>query len=72
MWGESRKNQSQMIGHKEESTEQDKMGLSAVCLWTGNLENTEFMNLVQGMVMNCGRESDFGISNLYHFSLTKI
>ena len=71
-WEESRKKQSRMIGHKEAATEQDKMGLSAVCIWTGSLENAEFMNLFQGMVMNCGRGSDIGISNLSDFSLKQI
>ena len=61
-----------MIGHKEAATEQDKMGLSAVCIWTGTLENAEFVNLFQGMVMNCGRGSDIAISKFSDFSLTKI
>ena len=61
-----------MVRHKEAATEEDKMGLSAVCIWTETLENAEFMNLFQGMVMNCGRGSDIGIANFSDFSLTKI
>ena len=71
-WEESRKKQSRMIGHKEAATEQDKMGLSAVCIWTRTLENTELMNLCRGMVMNCGKGSDIAIANFSDFSLTKM
>ena len=48
------------------------MGVIAVCIWSGTLNNAEFMNLFQSMVNNCGRGSEIAITKFKDLSMTKI
>ena len=52
-----RKRHHPLMGTKEAATEHDKKGGIAVCMWSGTLNNAEFMIFFQYMVSNCGRGS---------------
>lgn len=58
-----------MFGSKEAASDADRMGIIAICIWTGNLMHAEFLNLFQSMVMNCGRGSEIGVTKLTHLNL---
>ena len=41
-------------------------------MWSGTLNNAEFMNFYQSMVSNCGRGSEIAISKFKHLAMTDI
>ena len=71
-WQYCRKNRVKMHGTKDSATDQDRLAIFAICIWTGTLPNAEFLNFFQSMVMNCGRGSEIGISRYDHFSMVSI
>ena len=68
----ARKSHHPLMGTKEAATEHDKKGVIAVCMWSGTLNNAEFMNFFQSMVSNCGRGSEIAISKYKDLSMTDI
>ena len=61
-----------MFGSKEAASDADRMGILAICIWTGNVLNAEFLNFFQSMVMNCGRGSEIGVTKFEHLNLKRI
>ena len=49
-----------------------KWGVIAVCIWSGTLNNAEFMNLFQSMVNNCGRGGKIAITKYENLSMPAI
>ena len=48
------------------------MGLLAIRLWSGTLDNAEFMNLFNSMIGNCGRGSEISIGKFSEHNLRKM
>ena len=71
-WEQCRRKKSPLFGSKESASDADRLGLFAICMWSGTLENAEFMNFFQSMVMNCGRGSEIGLSRFDHLKLKSI
>ena len=71
-WEHCRKKGVAMFGSKESATDADRLGLIAICMWSGTLPNAEFMIFFQSMVMNCGRGSEIGITKLSNLHLKTI
>ena len=69
---ESRKAKTALFGHTDAASEENRMALIAVCLWSGTCANAEFYNLFQSMVMNCGRGSEIGIARFDDLSVKEI
>ena len=61
-----------LFGSKEAASTNDRMGLLAVCLWSGTLDNAEFMNLFNAMIMNCGRGNEIAITTFSELSMRTI
>ena len=61
-----------MFGSKEAASDADRMAILAICIWTGNVINAEFLNFFQSMVMNCGRGSEIGVTRFQDLNLKRI
>ena len=61
-----------MFRSKEAASDADRTGIGAICIWTGNVINAEFLNLFQSMVMNCGRGSEIGVTSFRDLHLKAI
>ena len=71
-WEYARQHKLKLFGSKDAATGNDKMGLLAVCLWSGTLANAEFMNLFNAMVTNCGRGSEISITSFDQLTMKRI
>ena len=71
-WEYARQHKLKLFGSKDAATGNDKMGLLAVCLWSGTLANAEFMNLFNAMVTNCGRGSEISITTFDQLTMKRI
>ena len=71
-WDYARKNKIKLFGSKDAASGDDKKGLLVVCLWTGNLSNSEFMSLFNTMISNCGRESEIAMTSYDQLSMKSI
>jgi len=69
---QAKKRNVPVFGSKESASDADRIGILAVCIWSGNVINAEFMNFFQSMVMNCGRGSEIGTAKIDHLSLREI
>ena len=65
-------NNKPVFGSKEAASDEDRTGIMALCIWSGNVVNAEFFNFFQSMVMNCGRGSEIGIARLDHLHMRHI
>ena len=70
-WGYVRQHKIKLFGSKYAATGNDKMGLLAVCLWSGTLANAKFMNLFNTMVGNCGRGSEIAITSFDELTMKR-
>ena len=66
------KNKKPVVVSKEAASDEDRTGIAAICIWSGNVVNAEFMNFFQSMVMNCGRGSEIGIATFDDLHLRHI
>ena len=64
-WEHARNNNIKLFGSEKSVTRNDRMGLLAIGLWSGTLDDTEFMNLFNSMIENCGRGSEIAISEFW-------
>jgi len=71
-WEYARLKKIKLFGSKEAASTNDRMGLLAVCLWSGTLDNAEFMNLFNAMIMNCGRGNEIAITTFSELSMRTI
>ena len=71
-WQYARIHKETLLGSKDAASEDDKMGLIAICLWEYCLKNTEFLNLFQSMYQNCGRGSEIAILDWKSLSLKDV
>ena len=68
----SRREKKPMHGTKQSATDEDRYGIYAICIWEAKLQNAEFLNFFQSMVMNCGRGCEIGLTRYEHLSMKKI
>ena len=68
----ARKTQIRLFGSKEAASKNDKMALGATCLWSGTLDNAEFMNMFNAMVYNCGQGNEIAITHKEQLTMKNI
>ena len=67
-----RRENKPLHGSKQSATDEDRYGIYAICIWEAKLQNAEFLNFFQSMVMNCGRGCEIGLTRYEHLKMKKI